>query len=229
MALPSITTTFAGNGNLGLQVGYNSGAIHFGAPGKCRSRLHRPETPLEPVCFVPFRRDPHCIARGTLLDQICKRCAAPASRVALVGLGGMDRSTAPQSSAARAEQVKIRGRKDPHADVFKLVHDWLRNRKNGPLVLDNADNTGVLSPISSQSAKANRASVQRRISSYLPPSSHGSVLVTSRTRRAATQIVGDGDVIPIEPMDDAAAQNLLRDKLGDEVSSNESIAENNSI
>jgi hypothetical protein len=49
----------------------------------------RPETPPQPSCFVPFRRDPDFVDRGTLLDQIRERCAAPASRVALVGLGGV--------------------------------------------------------------------------------------------------------------------------------------------
>lgn len=34
MASPSIITTFAGDGNLGLQVGHNSGAIHIAAAGK---------------------------------------------------------------------------------------------------------------------------------------------------------------------------------------------------
>jgi len=54
-----------------------------------------------------------------------------------------------------AEQVKVRGRKDAQADVFKLVHDWLRNEKNGPwlLVLDNADDDAVLSPLPSNSQK----------------------------------------------------------------------------
>jgi hypothetical protein len=49
----------------------------------------RPETPPQPSCFVPFRRDPHFVHSGTLLDQVRERCAAPASRIALVGLGGV--------------------------------------------------------------------------------------------------------------------------------------------
>jgi hypothetical protein len=53
------------------------------------SLSERPETPPQPSCFVPFRRDPDFVARATLLDQIRERCAVPASRVALVGLGGV--------------------------------------------------------------------------------------------------------------------------------------------
>jgi len=104
MAFPSVTTTFTGPGNQGLQVGHNSGSIetHIHAAGKCppASALtdaplitllyaEGPETPAQPSCFVPFRRDADFIGRGTLLDQIRERCAAPASRVALVGLGGV--------------------------------------------------------------------------------------------------------------------------------------------
>jgi hypothetical protein len=103
MPFPSVTSTFTGPGNQGLQVGHNSGSIetHFHAPGKCPPAsavtgvalitlyAERPDTPPQPSCFVPFRRDPDFVDRGTLLDQIREQCSAPASRVALVGLGGV--------------------------------------------------------------------------------------------------------------------------------------------
>jgi tetratricopeptide (TPR) repeat protein len=117
-----------------------------------------------------------------------------------------------QSYQDIADLVKVRGRKDPQADVFKLVHDWLRNKKNGPwlLVLDNADSSS--------------GALQQQLSN-LPPSGHGSVLVTSRTRRAATHIIEDNDIISVEPMDDAAAHALLHKKLGDGLDKNDGIAE----
>jgi tetratricopeptide (TPR) repeat protein len=136
-----------------------------------------------------------------------------------------------------ADQVKIRGRKDPQANVFKLVHDWLRDAKHGRwlLVLDNADDAGVLSPlpINTQTSPADNggtgssssSALQQRLSTYLPPSTHGSVIVTSRTRCAAIQVVEDSDVIPIEPMRDAAAHLLLYKKLGDKVNISNGIAE----
>ncbi|CAN9251533.1 unnamed protein product [Alternaria alternata] len=244
MAFPSTNITFLGHGNQGAQVGNNSGTIanHFHVPAE------RPETPPQPSCFVPFRRDPDFVDRGTLLDQIRQRCAAPASRVALVGLGGVGKSQlaiehgyrtteqspdtwvlwAHASNTARleqsfreiADQVKVRGRKDPQADVFKLVHDWLRDAKNGRwlLVLDNADDAAVLSPTDS-------GALQQHLSRYIPSSRHGSVLVTSRTKRAARQVVEDSDIIPIEPMHDAAAHALLRKKLRDADNEDSSIAE----
>jgi tetratricopeptide (TPR) repeat protein len=148
-----------------------------------------------------------------------------------------------QSFREIADHVKIRGRKDAQADVFKLVHDWLRNEKNGRwlLVLDNADDAGALSPPPSNSqtsptdgctddsggggSSISTSGLQRRLSEYLPPSRHGSVLVTSRTRRAAMQIVENGDVMLIKPMHDTAAHALLCKKLGDKVDRSDGIAE----
>lgn len=51
----------------------------------------------------------------------------------------------------RMTRAELRGHKDPQADVFKLVHDWLRNKKNGrrQSVLNNADHVGVLSRLPS--------------------------------------------------------------------------------
>jgi tetratricopeptide (TPR) repeat protein len=133
-----------------------------------------------------------------------------------------------QSFREIAELVKVRGRKEPQADVFKLVHDWLREEKNGRwlLVVDNADDAGALSAQVGDSQKSqaddgsgdssNMRALQHPLRKYLPPSRHGCVLVTSRTRQAAMQLVEDSDIIKIKPMDDAAAQALLRKKLGDE-------------
>lgn len=135
-----------------------------------------------------------------------------------------------QSFREIAEIMKVRGRYEPHADIFKLVHDWLRDERKGHwlLVVDNADDAGVLSARANNSQDSQTSSVantdnsgsilHHHLSTYLPQSRHGSVLVTSRTRQAAIQVVEDSDIIPIEPMDAAAAHTLLRKKLGDETS-----------
>jgi tetratricopeptide (TPR) repeat protein len=125
-----------------------------------------------------------------------------------------------QSFREIADQVRARGRKDPQVDVFKLVHDWLRDRKNGRwlLVLDNADDATVLSLTDSGSG------LRQHLSRYLPSSRHGTVLITSRTKRAAVQVVEDRDIILIEPMHDAAARALLHKKLRDVDKEDNSIA-----
>lgn len=115
------------------------------------------------------------------------------------------------SNAARLEQgfrdiadlVKLAGRTDPQANVFKLARDRLRDEKNGRwlLVLDNADDAVVLSPPTSSGKDA----PLHHLSAYLPPSKCGSVLVTSRTKHAASRLVEESDTIRIEPMHDAGA------------------------
>ncbi|PVH91623.1 hypothetical protein DM02DRAFT_734103 [Periconia macrospinosa] len=67
-------------------------AIAGSEPALTAAPPERPETPPKPSCVVPFRRDPDFVDRGTLLDQIREKCCAPASRVALVGLGGVGKS-----------------------------------------------------------------------------------------------------------------------------------------
>jgi tetratricopeptide (TPR) repeat protein len=132
-----------------------------------------------------------------------------------------------QSFDEIAEKLKIRGRNQPSADVFQLVHNWLLDEKNGPwlFVVDNADDAGVISMQTStgqQSQTEGGASAgnsggapQRHLSDYLPPSEHGAVIVTSRAKQAAMHLVEDSDVILIEPMDAFAARTLLRKELGD--------------
>ncbi|KAH8707088.1 hypothetical protein GQ44DRAFT_817933 [Phaeosphaeriaceae sp. PMI808] len=93
-------------------------------------------------------------------------------------------------------------------------------------VLDNADDAGVFQSSAEENGSSDsRSAFKQRLSKYLPLTKHGSVLVTSRTKRAAMQLVEDSDIIPIEPMDDAAAHALLRTKLGDKVDSDGGIAE----
>ncbi|KAF2022398.1 TPR-like protein [Aaosphaeria arxii CBS 175.79] len=195
---------------------------------------------IRPSCVIPFRRDPEFVDRGTLLDDIQEKCSTPASRVALVGLGGVGKSqlaiefcyrTVDRSpgtwifwvhagNASRLEQgyrdianqVQLAGRTDPQANVFELVRDWLLDESHGKwlLVLDNADDSDVIASVSGSHG-------QQHLSRYLPPSKYGTVIVTSRSSHAASRLVEDRDTLHIKPMRDTDAQVLLRRKLGDAV------------
>jgi tetratricopeptide (TPR) repeat protein len=158
--------------------------------------------------------------KSQLAIEHCYRTAEQSSNTWVFWVHASNTARLEQSFREIADQVKVRGRKDPHADVFKLVHDWLRYAKNGRwlLVLDNADDAAVLS------SREGGSALQQHVSSYLPSNRHGSVLVTSRTKRAAMQVVEDSDIIPVEPMDDAAAHALLRKKLRGIEEDNDSIA-----
>ncbi|KAH7016329.1 P-loop containing nucleoside triphosphate hydrolase protein [Microdochium trichocladiopsis] len=238
-----------GDRNRGVQVGLNSGSItnEFHVPPE------RPETPPKPCLTIPFRRDADFVNRDTLLDQIQDACSRPASRVALVGLGGVGKSqlaieyayrtndVATQKSRptwvfwihaetrarveegfrALADTVKLPGRKQPDADVLQLVEQWLRGIENGPwlLILDNADNVSVLFDTERGSTSAANATVAndsrgRALWTYLPQSSHGSILITTRNEKVAEKLTGGGKSIRVQPMDKEHALTLLKKKTG---------------
>ena len=135
------------------------------------------------------------------------------------------------SNAARIEQgyreiaaqVKIPGRGDPKADIFRLVDKWLRDEKNGKwaLVLDNADEATVLfeTLLTGQKAQVSGSSSgpTQSLLAYLPQSRNGSILVTTRTKSVALQLVEESDIIPIEPMNHTHALTLLEKKLGEQI------------
>jgi len=52
----------------------------------------RPETPPSPLSTIPFPRDPDFIDHGRLIDWIDGKSSGSASRIALVGLGGVGKS-----------------------------------------------------------------------------------------------------------------------------------------
>ncbi|KAJ5971839.1 uncharacterized protein N7479_001757 [Penicillium vulpinum] len=229
--------------NYGAQVGINYGTFtaDFHLPPE------RPETPPSPLSTVPFTRDPDFIRRDTLLDQIYEKNSVPGSRIALVGLGGVGksqlaieysykvRSKSPAtwvfwvhaSNEARfeqsfrdiADQVKIPGRQDAKVNIFKLVENWLRDRKigNWVCILDNVDDDQLLrsvpvagkgDPMSSSTNASTKPLLE-----YIPRSRNGSIIITSRTREVALKMVYHSDLIEVKPMEKSEALELLQRKL----------------
>jgi len=77
----ALTASF-GDMNYGIQAGIiNDGVTIHLSPGR--------ETPPLPNIVIPFPRDADFVERGTTLDQVNQLCAAPHSRAALVGIGGV--------------------------------------------------------------------------------------------------------------------------------------------
>ena len=126
-------------------------------------------------------------------------------------------------NAARFEQgfrdiadcVKLTGRQDPQANIFKLVHDWLRNSgERWLLVLDNLDDTRFLVQGNGQGqATSQPMTAFRPLRDYIPYCERGSILVTTRSKEVALEIVEQRDMIVIEPMDKATAIALFKKKL----------------
>ncbi|KAJ8118515.1 hypothetical protein OPT61_g523 [Boeremia exigua] len=229
------STISFGSDNAGFQAHTINGPVH----ASFHTSPARPETPPQPSIVIPFARDSHFVEQGTTLKDLQTRCTAPDSWTALVGLGGVGKSQlalehayrthkrCPEtwvlwvyaSNAARFEQsfrkiadsVRIDGRQDPQANIFKLVHDWLRGCKRGwLLVLDNVDDARFL--VDCPTATSETTSEPLR--EYIPHCRRGSVLVTTRNMEAALELVDDRDhIIAVEPMDKVNALALLEKKL----------------
>lgn len=90
-----------------------------------------------------------------------------------------------------AARIELPGRDDPKADILRLVYNWLCDERNGRwlIILDNADDDRVFSSTSADSdcfAHGEEAPLE----SFLPQSSNGWILVTSRDVVAVANLVG---------------------------------------
>ncbi|KAK1763950.1 P-loop containing nucleoside triphosphate hydrolase protein [Phialemonium atrogriseum] len=228
-----------GNDNKGLQVGQSYAPI----TAQIHLPPERPETPPKPSSTIPFRRDRDFINRGDLLEKIHQLCSIPAGRAALVGLGGVGKSQLaieyahriresagdlePSKSwvfwihantAARvqegfkaiADAAKVRGRNEPKADILQLVYRWLCNEGNGRwyIILDSADDLDVF-------CDAKVTASGQALSTYLPQSQNGSILITTRYKEVAWKLAGDNrSIIEVGAMTQTDALSLLEKKLG---------------
>lgn len=118
-----------------------------------------------------------------------------------------------------AEATKLDGWDDPKADVLRLVCSWLCDESNGRwlIVVDSADDASVFFQDVSPSATASSSDPPpaELLSDFLPQSSNGSILVTSRSRDVAFKLTGaHSSIVEIKPMDKDAALALLQKKLG---------------
>ncbi|KAI4593085.1 hypothetical protein KJ359_010173 [Pestalotiopsis sp. 9143b] len=199
----------------------------------------------EPFSTVPFLPDPDFIERTDVATWLHDSLIPPGSRAALIGLGGVGKSQVAIQYAHRiqqqspstyvfwvhagtrarfekayrsiADQLQLPRRHDPGVDVLRLVHDWLFNVDNGlwVMILDNADDIDVFY-LANHDPAAIAASTQRLLVSLILQSNNGRILITSRSRDVAERLVGSSwNVLPIQPMNEGQALQLLQKKLRD--------------
>ncbi|CAI6099545.1 unnamed protein product [Clonostachys chloroleuca] len=243
MSAGSFNTSY-GDQNLGIQVVQNNAPINaeIHVPLGVGSADRAPE-PLEPTpqpfASIPFRRDCAFVDRGDILSQIRTRCSEPASRVALVGLGGVGKSQLAIEFAHRitetstdtwvfwvhattpsrivegfktiADNVKLRGRNQPKADILQLVYDWLSTDQHGKwlMILDSADEYNVMFGANENTSDG------RPLADFLPQSRNGSIILTTRNRNLAFRLTGDHSTIfDIGPMAEEEALMLFKNRAG---------------
>ena len=102
-------------------------------------------------------------------------------------------------------------RHDLTVNVLKLVRDWLQREDVAPwlMILDNADELDTFFSTNLSSSHG-----QESIASYLPKTSTGRILITSRNLNVAEKLTGSHKAIQkIPTMDSSEAFQILRNKL----------------
>jgi hypothetical protein len=118
-----------------------------------------------------------------------------------------------------ADIVKFSGRENPQANIYQLVHDWLRDKKNGRwlLILDNLGRCQL--PLRTSTASAwkqandDRQAQRQPLATYIPHSPNGSIILTSRSKGVANKLVEEKNIFVVEPMDPTHATELLQKRL----------------
>ncbi|KAK1656993.1 hypothetical protein BDP55DRAFT_43077 [Colletotrichum godetiae] len=201
-------------------------------PPLTSSNLDKPEdSHQKPYFIVPFGRNENFVGRDAILTRLLKRIPPSANkdacqRTAIVGLGGVGKTQVAIEAAYRVRDahpgcsvfwvpavntvmfenayrdigraLNIQDIEDDQADVKGLVKATLERGKikSWLLIVDNADDTELLFTSS-------------KLTSYLPSSRKGSILLTTRNHQAAARFSGSLPLRLVE-MDTKEATNLLR-------------------
>ena len=196
----------------------------------------------EALWIVPFQRNPWFVGRTSEVAQVDAMLSSETrcERVAIVGLGGVGKTQIALEFAYQlrerqpncsvfwipvtnvesmleayleiSQQMQIPNIEKERADVQKLVQRRLSQECSGRwlLVFDNADDINIWTDKADNTAGSNH-----RID-YLPKSKHGSILFTTRSRNAATELAGK-NVVSVGEIDDTIAKDLPEKYLTDRV------------
>ncbi|KAF4445315.1 kinesin light chain 3, partial [Fusarium acutatum] len=204
----------------------------------------------KPHLMVPFAPDLDFVHRFTIEKWMQDQYRQPSRRMALVGMGGFGKSQLAiqfahhvyadepgtsvywvhssskaafeESYRALADVLSLPRRHEPEVNVLALVRDWLQRDDVCPwlMVVDNADNIDLFFH-----NKGHDDALQNRLASYLPKSTKGKILFTSRSLNVAEKLVGSSRAtLPIPVMREEQALELLQRRL--ENKTDESTAKN---
>ncbi|KAL8784774.1 MAG: hypothetical protein Q9195_008910, partial [Heterodermia aff. obscurata] len=117
-----------------------------------------------------------------------------------------------------SRKMKLPNCDEPDVSGGKILSDWLSDSANGEwlMVLDNVDDETTFTSVdrTKHSQNPSEPYEDHDLYEWLPQVSHGSILVTSRNRVAARDIVNEDDcIIPVDRLPDSDALCLLRRKL----------------
>jgi len=196
--------------------------------------------PLRPLWHIPFVHEelPDLVGHSDTINTIGARLFRPNrhGKVTILGLGGVGKSrlalelahftrakrrtcsvfwiqatdtlTLERDFLAIGKLLNVQGVENGQADVKNLVKKRLSEDSSGEwlLIVDNADDESLWGK------KSNQTPDQITLDDYLPSSSTGAVLITTRNRHVATNLAGK-DVVEIYEVDPGEAEEILRNLL----------------
>lgn len=116
-----------------------------------------------------------------------------------------------------ARRLSLPGWDDQKVDTLQLVYEWLSNEYNDEwlLIVDNADDEAAFF------ANKSRESTQelgpsKPLARYLPKSTKGSVLVTTRDKRVGQRLAGREKAVEVLPMTAQDSKDLLQSRIAEE-------------
>ena len=127
-----------------------------------------------------------------------------------------------QSYRAIAKGLHLEGHDNPQFNILEMVKHWLTaNPKQWLIILDNADEEGLYFPTQRSTADDVDGSAQiieseiSTLSQFLPQNSNGCILVTSRDKRTALQLVGNlpKNLIEVKKLDSEDSLAVIRSRL----------------
>jgi tetratricopeptide (TPR) repeat protein len=161
-----------------------------------------------------------CYRKSQLAIEYCYRLRERSPDTWILWVHASNAARFSSSIRDVADQLAIVERDDPKADILQLVKGRLQDPRNGKwlLVLDNADEARYLLQAHDKDPERMRSGGTnvdgKRLFDYLPICSHGSVIVTTRSREMAAELVDDIDIVTVQPMAEELALVLLERKLG---------------
>jgi hypothetical protein len=186
-------------------------------------------TPL----IMPFERNPRFTGRESELAKVEENLfiGDQTAKIAITGLGGVgktqlalelvyriragqkncsmiwipatNRESLEQAYLDIAKQLGISGYEEDKADVKRLVQGHLSKESAGQwlLVFDNADDIDMWIGKTEQGSS--------RLMEYLPRSTQGSIIFTTRDRKTAVKLAGQ-NIIEVREMNETVATELLQ-------------------
>ncbi|KAK4696133.1 hypothetical protein P7C71_g1739, partial [Lecanoromycetidae sp. Uapishka_2] len=214
-----------------------------------------PVSPVQPakgLVMVPYARNRLFVGRDAQLQDLKVKLANNEhNRVALVGLGGVGKSQLalehayrrreedPQlsvfwvraSNASRFEQdflqigkfAKFLESNSLSQDPKETIKKWLDSENSGMwlLILDSADDSEIIFG----ARKANERMMLKGLSEFLPQSTNGTIIFTTRNRKVGVKFATTEGIITMPNMEAVDAEKLYMAQSGENTTDEDSVAE----